>query len=152
MMSKMKLGPIIFRSAFCALITVLVIQTGCARNKKALPRDQVLQKIEHLKNNIEEVVDDSDRAAAMIQVLDRADQQVLKFTDSAVSRRESLVATSRDYNATRADLEIILKKIDEDMANILKTLETAHFEMKALASADEWAEIVKKDKKFLGLF
>ena len=130
----------------------LLLGSGCASKKPQGPDYRAQERIQELKQLVEEKVQDPERIEAMMGVLDRANAQVKRQAELLDAQMEAIADASRRYDTSREELETMLANLDEDTLKILDALQVAHFEMKELATEEEWAAVVEQERKFLAIF
>lgn len=130
----------------------LLLDSGCASKKPQGPDHHAQERIQELKQLVEEQVQDPKRVEAMLSLLDRANGQVKRQAELLDEQMEAIADASRRHDTSREELESMLAQVDQDTLKILDVLQEAHFEMKTIATEEEWTAIVEQERKFLGLF
>ena len=134
------------------LSVLLLFTYGCASKKPQGPDYRAQERIQELKQLVEQKVQDPERVEAMLGVLDRANGQVKLQAELLDTQMEAIADASRRYDTSREELESMLARLDQDTLKILDVLQDAHFEMKQLATEEEWAAVIEQERRFLGIF
>ena len=144
---RLKAMPVVALSCFAALL----LSTGCASKQPQGPEANAGQRIEELKQLVRAEVEDAGRQEAMFAVLDQANREVKAHAEQMQALSEQIEEAGRQYDTSREDMESMLQQQNAEALEILDVLQEAHFEMKELATEEEWAAVVARERKFLGI-
>ena len=138
-------------STAAAIIAVLVLAfTGCA-GKSESPTEENKQAFDDVRDKIQSVVTDPKRAADANALVSALEQSFLDAQQNIKERNEQYRELFANYDATRADFESILDKIQADRKSNLLELNTFHRQLVDIFTPEEWDTIQKTQSKALSL-
>jgi hypothetical protein len=95
------------------------------------------------------VVDDADREANMLEVVDVMETVIAELGELVQQDRSDLQELLRDPSTPRADIEAFVETHRGEREVILGRIAEAHFEFKGLASPEEWKKLAKSESQVL---
>lgn len=130
-----------------ACLAALVLVVGCSRGAK---KDAEFRPggewLDGMRASVEKVVADDDRKAKMIVLLDRIQQELEALDADVVKNYEDWTELDRDPATTRETFDAAYDKFEAVVDSHRDVIFEAGFELKALATREEWKELGKQDK------
>ena len=125
------------RSILASLLLLLVaaLLQSCSRfGNSGNPLDDLRQAIRRS-------VDDPERAAAMLESLERTDQLMLRsakvLADGATAQRQLFA----DYDSTPADFDALFENVSNNRRRLQEEMLLEHIRFKNTATAGEWSAL-----------
>ena len=115
---------------------------------EAQTRKEMLHKLQDYLGRIP----DSDRRERLLSLLDTMAAGLAELNWAINQFSTEAKRLNADYDATRADFHKLTAKFNASRQMVQQRLLTTHFEIKALTTEKEWADIAKMEKKAVNLF
>jgi hypothetical protein len=126
------------------LILGLVCLVGCkSSNTFGLNPDRVGET----RSAILSTINDSDRSADMLAIVDAMEAEVNTIGAEALEIRQRIVEANRDYDTTRADLEQLYADLGTLIERLGVTLKKHSMQLREHCTKAEWREINSDDSK-----
>ena len=147
----MKSSAGILLTTIATLVALLL--ASCATLKQAPDPGKVQAQIAEARAQelalVRSTVADPARAERLLGLLVERDRLVEKHARLLMAHREQMAALAADYDARREDFEVLLAEFNRQRAVAQKETVDLVADMKATATADEWAAISKFQLKRL---
>jgi hypothetical protein len=137
-------APPLLLCAFALALAVAV--AGCGGSKPS--REQVLTSYgQELREAVSTKVADEPRKAQMLAILDQLDAVNRGFTQETQDFVESYRELNADYDAPRPAFDRLFSDYSAKRVKARSEILDLHFQLAALATADEWHSIGKAETK-----
>jgi hypothetical protein len=133
------------RLLLLAMTTVLL--AGCGGRSALSPEEVVAVAFNDLRKQVEQVIDDSERRATAIGLVNQLERDYGALYDTVERRRTRLRALHADYDATREALVELADQLEADLRNARKTTGLTHRQLMAATTPEEWASIQKANTR-----
>ena len=132
------------------LALTLALSAAAACSSKHLTPDQQAQAdMQAYEEQIRKVVTDSPRADQLVALTNEFQQQMRDSAAIVRGYRAKVAALDSNYEATRADYEILLGQLDEHREAVLKKTAALREQLAALTTDTEWEELKKASLRML---
>lgn len=91
-----------------------------------------------LREQVAATVNDEERAAAMMLVVDKIDDKLREISDVVAGDSREAEALFADYDSTRAEFETLFARSVRERRRLQKSLLELHVEFKSHLDDDEW--------------
>lgn len=130
----------------------LSIVCGCASLNEMMKRntggaDEYMggKAIAEQKKLIKKHIEDPDKTAALLAIVDDIDRALLDFDETQTKPyRKTLNSLMADQKATREDFMRLAKSYNEKTRGLFQFLKKKMFEMKSFSTPEEWAKISQR--------
>lgn len=139
------------RTPLLLLSLATLLLASCASDTTS-PAQQVVERAENFARRIDDCVDDPVRAEKMNAVLAEVSTQFQQRATQLQEAQAQLREAAKSYETSEADLQRGIDRIMLQGIELRTMLEEAHFEIRDLATREEWNQIAKPDGRFLGIF
>lgn len=126
---------------YCILLTIGL--TGC-KSKDVQALDW--QPNEKIRDQIAEIVQDTDRQQAMLGIMDAFNAEMKGIADDVKAQRAKIVKANADYDTSRADLEKMYGELNAKVGQIGDVARKHSFELRTHCSEAEWKKIFAHTK------
>lgn len=126
---------------FVLFILSLIGLTGC-RSKTTFGINQ--EQIYDTRTVIEQTIEEPERRAALLQIIDAYKADVSKIEAEAVKLRQDISNLNRDFEAPREELEVRYDELGKLTAEFCDIVAKYSLQAKALCSEAEWKKIAPK--------
>ena len=130
-----------------ALVFVAGAFAGCAGKDEIATVDVEKQAFEDLRNEIREVIDDPDREAAAITLVDALSEDLAALQERISARKKTVRELHADYDSTRADFEAFIEQVGGQIQSNKRQVSERQRELFAIITSDERSEITKAHTK-----
>jgi len=125
----------------CALLALFM--TACASKDQVAPADVEKQAFEDLRTQVREVIDEADREAKVIGIVDQLENDIADLRAVIKDRRERVLALNADYDTTRDEFAAVLAKIEKEVADNRTSVSATHRELLGAVTDEERSAIAK---------
>lgn len=119
--------------------------SGCSHQPVSEPeaRKEMLHELEEYLGRIP----DPDRRERLLALLDDLADGLAELNRAVDQFSAEAKQLNADYDATRAEFQKLMTDFNASRQSVQQRLLTTHFEIKALTTEKEWADIAKMEKK-----
>jgi len=140
---------------FLLLLLLVLAVSGCGGKETVAPEDIEAEAFDGLREKIEAVVENPERQAAVLGLVDTLQTDFTGLRESIVRRRFELRQLNANYDATREQFDDFVRKYDVDVVAARKEVSISHRRLVEAATPEEWDALKKADskamKKLIGL-
>jgi hypothetical protein len=133
------------RLAFLTVVLAGFFLSGCTFF--GVPEDP----IEILREHVRDTVEDPDRVQDMLASVDHLDQLLVETAQFLVEAVQQERVLFRDYDSTQQEYEAFFFEASRERENLRDQLLDAHLEFKAMATAEEWQELLPVHARAISL-
>ena len=146
-MHQMSRTTTIILTIACAALLV----PGCSHFKKKDKgvNEPSLEWIQDLRKGVAENISDPDKTTKMLSLLDKLELELNKMDGYVRAYYETLFSTDADYGATRDEFQRIVDDFNTKIMTMRGTMIDIQFEMRALATREEWKALSDLDKALM---
>jgi hypothetical protein len=130
----------------CMLLSMLAVAGGCAKND-VTPVELEEQAFAEYRAEIGIVIDDPQRQAAALALLDELIADLHKLRDVAAKRVQHTRELNADYDSTREQFETFLAGITAEIALSREQASDRYRELMAISTPEELAALEKVSSK-----
>jgi hypothetical protein len=131
-----------------AFTLTLAASAGCS-SKHLTPEQQAQADMEAYEAQVRKVVTDPARADQLIALTNEFQQQMRDSAAYVREYRAKVTALDSNYEATRADYQILLDQLDAHREAVLKKTAALREQLTALTTDKEWEELKKARLRML---
>ncbi len=102
------------------------------------------RSVKETKQVIERVIPDGDRKEAILSIIKQWQSSQKKLDKRVGADREDLIDLLRRKDATRAEADVVMTKLDQTFAQVDKNFLDLRFAVKQQVSAKEWVPLVAR--------
>ena len=135
-------------NALALLLLIGIALAGCSRLKET-PEEKMLAAFADARDEVQEVVADSDRAARADGLILQLQERFSITTRNVRSHKDRLIELNADYNASRDAMAEQLELIVQELQGNQKDVLALGKELNALLTPEEREEISKARSKAL---
>ncbi len=125
-----------FRNTASIAVALLVLLSGCS----IIGADSA-DPMENLREQVQAVVTDPERAEAMLASVDRMDQLLIESAELLAKAALAERALFVDYDSTLQDFETLFSNTRRGRQRLQQAILGVHLGIKARATPDEWQVI-----------
>ena len=128
------------------LAAAALILTACGKDAIA-PADVEEQAFEDLRTEVRQAIDDPVRVAEVLTVVDALSKNLLTLRESVSARNSRARELNADYDAQRADFEVLFEQINAEIRLNQQRVTKSHHTLLEVTTDEEWAQISKSRTK-----
>jgi septal ring factor EnvC (AmiA/AmiB activator) len=138
---------------FAAVLLLLLLLTACAHRQDAKDSRPGKHAMEEMRVLIRETIQDSDRAALLLALVEKTENQINQLGLAFRSFQKDMQALNKNYDATVEDFETLLADFNPRRKKLQQEILASVFMMKALTRPEEWKILSEQETKtlFLGV-
>jgi uncharacterized coiled-coil DUF342 family protein len=146
-LKKIKAGK---AAAISMTLIVMLSISGCSHQPVVEPeaRQEMLHELQKYLQRIPE----QERRVRLLALLDELAEGLAQLNRTVNQLGAEAKQLNADYDATRGDFHKLLATFNASRRSLQQRLLTTHFEIKALTTEKEWADIAKMEKKAVDIF
>jgi regulator of replication initiation timing len=129
------------------VVALLVLNTGC---KSTDSTGLNPERVDETRAIIASAIEDSQRRATMLAIVDSMESQITEIGAEVGELRQQIVEANREYDTTRADLELLYAELEKRVERITATLKEHSLDLRRNCTASEWAKIVDTKTETFG--
>ncbi len=133
----------VLRSAGLIVVATLAACSGSPTADEDIEK----QAFDDLREEVRTVVEDPEREAVVVALVDSMEEQFAVLRDSAATRRQVLQDLNADYDATREQFVEFLGIHNAELRRGQQAFLESHRELVEATTAEEWAALEKTDTK-----
>ncbi len=143
--------PKLFRDPafFAAVLLLVLLLTACAHRQETQEQMAGKHAMEEMRVLIGETIQDSDRAALLLDLVEKTDNQINQLGQVFGSFEKEMQTLNRDYDATPEDFEALLADFNATRKKAQEEILASVFMMKALTRPEEWKILSEQETKAL---
>jgi hypothetical protein len=122
-----------FRNTASLAVALIVLLSGCSMFGGVSP-----DPMENLREQVQAVVTDPERAKTILELVDRMDQLLIESADLVAKTSQAERALFIDYDSTPQEFESLFSETRRDRQRFQKAILDVHLAIKAQATSDEW--------------
>ena len=122
---------------FC-LMLMLVVLSGC-KSKVAFGINT--GRVDKTRSAIEKTINEPERRAAILELVDRFEQGAKAASEEAVAIRAQIIEVNRNYDTTREELETLYDELGRLLQKQADTAKQLSMEARKLCTEEEWKKI-----------
>lgn len=134
-------GPAVSWGVLALAVSVAL---GCSARKKAS-----VDPFDALRAEVAEQVTDPSRAEKMESAVERQETAMNELLQLSTRRAEALAALVGDYGSSREEFDALFAEYLRERGSIVERMFAAHLELKAVATAEEWKRLAKKENEVM---
>jgi len=127
------------------LLSLMLV--ACSSTSSISPDDQERQSFDDFRKTIQEVVQDSDRQAEILDLVENYQADFKNLRDTVEAQRAELRSLNADYDATREQFQAYIAKYDADIRSARKKATDSRMAFIRATTTEEWAALKKADAK-----
>jgi TolA-binding protein len=128
-------------------VFALLLLAGCGGKEAVAPEDQEAQAFEDYRASIAEVIEDPDRQADVLTVIDSLREDFKRMRQAVELRRTTLRRLNADYDATREQFQEFIAKYDAEIMAARAGVTARRMELVHSMTPEEWDALTKADSK-----
>jgi len=132
------------RALLLTLLFALAALAGCARDQRA-PSGVVLDAMQATRDAVRESVDDTDRRAQLLELVDELEGLFLAQTGDLEELSRTLRRINADPDATRSAFDAEISAYQERRRARRAEAVDLHFAMMDVTRPQEWSSIVRRE-------
>jgi len=134
--------------AINALVLLITVSLAACGGKEAVaPGDVERQASEDFRQSIMEVIEDPDREAEVLALVEDLQRDFVKFRESVTKRRTELRRLNADYDATREQFKEYIEKYGAGVELARKAVMQRRMALIAATTEEEWDALQKAETK-----
>ena len=123
---------------FC-LMLLLAVLPGC-KSKVAFGLNT--GRVDKTRGAIEKTIDEPERRTAILELINRLEQEAKTISDEAIAIRARIAEANRDYDTTREELEALYDELGHLLQQQADFAKQLSMEARTLCSEEEWEKIM----------
>lgn len=127
-------------------LAMLVFLAGCGGSPTA-DEDIQGQAFEDMRNEIRSVIDDNEREATVLALVDRLETDFAELQNTAERRRSRLRELNADYDATRPQFDAFLADYNEQLERSHADFRESHRALVESTTSEEWSALAKSNTR-----
>lgn len=120
---------------------------GCGGKDAVAPIEIERQAFENLRSEIREVIDDPDREAEAITLVDALAEDLNSLREKISARRKRVKQLNADYDTSRADFEAFFDQVDGDIRSNKRQVTERQRALFSITAPDERSAISRAHTK-----
>ena len=137
----------IIKAATTLLAFVTVSLVACGGKEAVAPEDVEREAIDDFRQTIEEVIEDPDREAEIMALVDGLYGDFRNLRESVTKRRTELRRLNADYDATREQFGEFIEVIDAEIKAERKSVTQRRIALVEATTEQEWDALKKAETK-----
>jgi hypothetical protein len=125
---------------------IFFIHLSC---KNLTPVDASRSAAEDTRTLISKHVSDEVKAKRLIEIVDRLESDLETFNEKQIAHNKTLAMENANYDVSEQKMRELYNALNRDTEAIYRAITKAHFDMKALATEEEW-KFISKPKDRIG--
>ena len=98
-------------------------------------------RVDKTRSAIEKTIDEPERRAAILELINRFEQEAKIANDETIAIRAQIIEANRDYDTTREDLEKLYDELEVLLQRQADTAKRISMDARKLCSEEEWKKI-----------
>jgi hypothetical protein len=127
-------------------LIVLGVLVGCSGSPTAM-EDVEKQAFDDMRSGVRGIIDDPEREAAVVALVDDMEAQYVEMRETAQRRRAALQELNADYDATREQFAEYLDTHNADLKRTQQEFLAGHRRLINATTAEEWSALEKSNTK-----
>ena len=140
-------GPFKICKTFLLFALIVCATGGCAGKSELSPVDVQKQAFDDLRSELREVIDNPQRAAKAIALLDDLEDELMALGEKILARQTSVIKLNSNYDTTRAEFDEFFAQGSEDIRMTRQRVGKIHRAILAVTTPEEWGQISKARTK-----
>ena len=128
------------------LSLIFILVAGCGGTPPD-PVDLEQQAFDDLRGEVRLVVEDGGRETAVLAIVDELQADFVRLRELAEGRRQGLRELNADYDATRAQFEVLLAEFSEQRQASHARFKATREALRESTTPEEWSELEKASTK-----
>ena len=130
------------------MLVACAVAVGCASCGNPPTRSEAIERYgTELREAVSAKVEDKQRRARMLQVVDRINALQVRFTRETADYITAFHRLNADYDATRPAFDQLLGSYEAQRVTARNEMLSLHYELASLAIGGEWRAIGKAEAK-----
>jgi len=131
------------------LTILMMFLVACGNQKRASMEDSGAGVISEQRRLIQKNITDPDRQTKLLRIVTEIEKQSNDFFRMYENHNKEVVRLNKDFNTSRQEFEKLNDEFNRQYENYLRMLVKKRGEMKALATMDEWTNIMARESSFI---
>ena len=122
-----------FRNTASLAVALIFLLSGCS-----MFGGNSSDPMENLREQVQAVVTDPERAKTILELVDRMDQLLIESADLMAKTSQAERTLFIDYDSTAQEFEALFSETRRDRQRLQESILDVHLGIKAQATPDEW--------------
>ena len=131
------------------LTILMMFLVACGNQKRASVEDSGAGVISEQRRLIQKNITDPDRQIKLLRIVTVIEKESNDFFRMYENHNKEVVRLNKDLNTSRQEFEKLNVDFNRQYENYLRMLVEKRGEMKALATMDEWTNIMARESSFI---
>ena len=127
-------------------LAALAMLFGCSSSPTS-NEDIEKQAFDDMRTEVREVIEDAEREASVVALVDTMEAQFVVLREATVNRRKALAELNADYDATREQFAEHLDRYNADLERSQRAFLESHRALIDETTAEEWSALLKSNTK-----
>ncbi len=124
-------------------VAIALVGAGCAKKKTETPIDVKKQAFIDLRQEIQTVISDPERAGKAIEIAGEIEDTFDTITEHRVEANAKIRALNADYDAPKEEFVALFSEIQKEMKSNKQRISELHRQMVDVTTAEELAKLAK---------